>query len=128
MRLPVLLVLALALGGCEPRSDSAPPAAARASRTPLDNLEPPAAGQDRFVGVVEQRLEAGAYSYLAVRSDGELRWVATMGEGRPVGSPITVRSFGTRTNFRSPRLHRTFDEVVFGIVEDASQTPITASR
>lgn len=89
---------------------------------PLADMTPPAAGDERFDGVVEERLEAGSYAYLAVRTaDARLRWVATMGEGRPLGTHVVVRSMGTRTDFRSRRLDRTFSELVFGVVDDAAR-------
>jgi hypothetical protein len=87
---------------------------------PLAEMTPPAGGEDRFDGVVEERLEAGSYAYLAVRTGDRLRWVATMGEGRPIGARVVVRSMGTRTDFHSRRLDRTFSELVFGVVDDAA--------
>ena len=100
------------------------PAAAQptqpAPTMPLADVTPPAAGQERFEGVVEERLEAGSYAYLAVRDGDAVRWVATMGEGRPPGTRIVVKSMGTRTDFFSRRLDRTFSELVFGVVDDAA--------
>jgi hypothetical protein len=87
---------------------------------PLAEMTPPATGEDRFDGVVEERLEAGSYAYLGVRTGDRLRWVATMGEGRPIGARVSVRSMGTRTDFHSRRLDRTFSELVFGVVDDAA--------
>src|SRR5262245_11719018 len=99
-----------------PPAAGAPPAPAR----PLAEMTPPVAGQERFAGVVEERLEAGSYADLAVRTDdARLRWVATMGEGRAIGTRVAVRNMGTRTDFHSRRLDRTFSELVFGVVDDA---------
>jgi len=122
-------LLAALLLGCEavrPASASAvesTPASAQSPQSspaiPLADMTPPPAGDERFEGVVEQRLEAGAYAYLAVRSGDALRWVATMGEGRPPGTRVVVKSMGTRTDFFSRRLDRTFSELVFGVVDDA---------
>ncbi len=39
-----------------------------------------------------------------------------MGAGAPVGARVDVRSFGRQTSFVSRRLHRTFPELVFGLV------------
>lgn len=71
-----------------------------------------------LVGRVEQRLSAGSYSYHALRleRDGSTQWAVTLGKGAPVGTRVRVRSFGRRTEFHSPRLKRTFPELVFGIV------------
>lgn len=99
---------------------SAPAARETAPTMPLGELVEPGPGEAEFAGVVEQRLAAGSYTYLAVRVGAELRWVATMGPGREAGQRVHVRSMGTRTDFRSRRLDRTFAELVFGIVDDAA--------
>lgn len=70
------------------------------------------------MGVVEQTLEAGPYSYLAVRSRDELRWVVIMGEPRALGTSVAIRDMGVRQNFYSRRLDRTFDELAFGVIDD----------
>jgi hypothetical protein len=68
-------------------------------------------------GTVEERLPAGGYTYLAVRSaSGRRTWAVTMGRGADVGERVQVRSFGRRVSFFSRRLQRTFPELVFGLV------------
>ena len=84
--------------------------------SPLAELTPPSSDA-AWAGVVETRLPAGSYTYLAVRDAAELRWVATTGKGVPEGSPVTVRSYGTRKDFYSRRLDRTFAEIEFGMIE-----------
>jgi hypothetical protein len=51
-----------------------------------------------------------------VRDDSSLRWVATTGAGVPVGSAVSVDSFGTRKDFYSRRLDRSFPELEFASV------------
>lgn len=85
---------------------------------PLAEMTPPAPGEQTFAGVVEERLAAGSYTYLAVRTDDALRWVATMGDGAALGARVQIKSMGTRTDFHSRRLDRTFSELVFGVVVD----------
>lgn len=68
-------------------------------------------------GRVEQRLDAGGYTYLALRTtDDEPVWAVTMGNGAPPGTRVKVRSMGHSENFYSRRLDRTFSLLVFGIV------------
>ena len=87
------------------------------SGNPLSTLVrgPPATAALR--GRVEQRLSAGSYTYLALRTeDGALRWAVTLGGGAPAGARVAVRSMGQSQQFYSARLRRTFSDLVFGIV------------
>lgn len=110
------------LFGCD-RSAPPNPEVARAEAepanpgSPLLSADPPPEGETEFEGVVEQVLPAGGYTYLAVTlPDGSRRWVATMGDGEPLGAHVHVRSMAVKRDFRSRRLTRTFDHLVFGIV------------
>lgn len=101
--LPFVLLLA----GCqtsEPSSRQAGPPAME-----------PASGA--LAGRVTDRLEAGSYTYVLVDDgDGVATWVVTLGDAEPVGARVRVTRFGTRDGFRSARLDRTFEHLVFGIV------------
>lgn len=80
--------------------------------------EPPLPEELAFAGVVREARGAGAYVYLLVADDlGGQRWVATHARiGAEPGAAVDVRTFAVRTDFRSPRLDRTFDRLLFGIV------------
>lgn len=68
-------------------------------------------------GRVTERLDAGSYTYVLVDDgEGDPTWVVTLGGAEPVGTPVKVTRFGVRDDFRSARLERTFDHLVFGIV------------
>ncbi|WP_437541746.1 hypothetical protein WME97_27860 [Sorangium sp. So ce367] len=85
--------------------------------SPLGGLSRSLGDLAPVVGVVEERLAAGSYTYLAVRPDGgSPMWAVTLGSGQPVGARVSVRSFGRRTEFASRRLQRTFPVLVFGVV------------
>ena len=85
--------------------------------SPLGDLSRSLGDLAPVVGVVEERLAAGSYTYLAVRPDGgSPMWAVTLGSGQPVGARVSVRSFGRRTEFASRRLQRTFPVLVFGVV------------
>lgn len=78
-------------------------------------------------GRIEQRLDAGSYTYLALRTSAEEPlWAVTMGRGAPPGTRVRVRSMGHSENFYSRRLDRTFSVLVFGIVSrlDAPETQL----
>jgi hypothetical protein len=99
-------------------SSAAGPAGAVASN-PLGLLSRSAADRARITGRVEERLPAGSYTYLAVRTGEALVWAVTVGDAPPPGAQVEVRSMGRRTNFHSRRLARTFPDLVFGIVSRA---------
>lgn len=92
----------------------APPA--RGSN-PLSELVRDASDAHARQGRVESQLVAGSYTYVELRGDdAEHYWAVTMGRAPPTGTRVRVRSFGHRRDFYSPRLQRTFPELVFGIV------------
>lgn len=111
------LFLALAWHLDRPSSASGPLAAAAAN--PLGQLSRSDADRALLVGRVEERLPAGSYTYVAVRTGAALTWAVTVGDAPPPGAPVQVRSMGRRTNFHSSRLSRTFPELVFGVVSRA---------
>ena len=101
-------------------SDARSQAADSGRESPLLTAQPPPVDESEFEGIVEQRLPAGGYTYLAVASaDGTRCWVATMGEGEPRGTRVRVRSMAVKQDFRSRRLDRTFEHLVFGMVSSS---------
>ncbi|WP_437521253.1 hypothetical protein WME79_28705 [Sorangium sp. So ce726] len=90
-----------------------------AAGNPLGQLSRAAADRAPIAGLVEERLPAGSYTYVAVRSGENLTWAVTVGDAPPPGTPVQVRSMGRKANFHSRRLARTFPELVFGIVSRA---------
>jgi hypothetical protein len=95
------------------------PDSARTTRpdNPLTTLVRDATDAKPREGHVESQLDAGSYTYVELRGDDSAHyWVVTMGRAPPRGSRVRVRSFGHQRDFYSPRLQRTFAELVFGIV------------
>jgi hypothetical protein len=96
----------------------APPVAAAPASNPLAGLT--RTDPVPLSGVVEERLAAGSYVYLALRGDdGERRWVVLMGAAPPLGATARLVSMGRRHDFRSPRLGREFAELHFAVVPAA---------
>ncbi|NUO53988.1 MAG: hypothetical protein HOV80_34515 [Polyangiaceae bacterium] len=99
-------------------------AAVVASKNPFADVEPPRAGDEKLHGRIVEVLRAGSYTYAAVQPvEGEARWVVTMRGGLSAGQEVDVKNMGTQRAFRSRRLGRTFDELIFGIVR-----PVTANH
>ena len=109
-RLAIILALSISTSACaKDDTASGPPTMEEPDVEPV------------FAGEVLQRIRTGSYAYLEVRTAaGEKRWVVTLGQGAPRGSEVEVRAFGVRHDFKSKRLGRTFDHLVFGLVQNRS--------
>jgi hypothetical protein len=120
--------LALLALGCSPApaAETREPAKPKAPVTrgiargasPLDKLTAPSLAEQTFEGNVRECLPAGPYVYLAIeREDGGEAWVTTLKRAAPaIGAHVRVKSFGSRRDFYSKRLDKTFDTLSFGIV------------
>jgi hypothetical protein len=121
MRTKILLAAAVLLAPiavyAAPRATGKDATAAPRPGNPLGDISRSAVDLAPIDGTVEERLPAGSYTYLLVRrADGTSVWTVTVGAGARVGERVTVQSFGKKTGFVSARLHRTFPELVFGVV------------
>ena len=127
--LPVIacsLLATLALA-CTPegaaRRDAAGPGAAAPSTASAGNPLQGASTAERGTrlrGRVNERLDAGSYTYLDLRlGDGRQHWIVVLGkaEAEP-GQDIEAVAMGTRTDFHSRRLDRTFDRLTFAWIPD----------
>jgi hypothetical protein len=86
--------------------------------SPLDKLTAPSLAEETFDGDVREVLPAGPYAYLAIaRTDGGEAWVTTLRRTAPAsGAHVRVKSFGSKRDFYSKRLDRTFESLAFGAV------------
>ncbi|WP_437677763.1 hypothetical protein [Sorangium sp. So ce131] len=98
---------------------SAAGSAGPSATNPLGQLSRSPADRTPIAGRVEERLAAGSYTYVAVRTDVDLVWAVTIGDAPPPGTRVKVRSMGRRTSFHSRRLDRTFPALVFGLISRA---------
>ncbi len=105
-------MIALVLAAC-----SWEVAAEAAARSPLWSLDR-SVDRTPFAGVVEERLDAGGYTYLRVGD----RWVVGLDHGEQVGAVVEVKPLGLARDFRSARTGRTFDALWFGVVGGGGTT------
>lgn len=120
----LLATLALA---CTPegaaRRDAAGPGAAASvtgsAESPLRGASTAERGT-RLRGRVNERLDAGSYTYLDLRlDDGSQRWIVVLGKADAgPGQDIEAVAMGSRTDFHSRRLARTFDRLTFAWIRD----------
>lgn len=107
----------LALGALASCRTAGPTHSRPALTNPLATLVPEAPSARPIAGRVVQRLNVSSYTYLEIEAaDGARVWVVMLGAGPEEGARVRVRSMGRRKRFESPRLGRTFPELVFGIV------------
>jgi hypothetical protein len=69
--------------------------------------------REPFVATVEERLDAGSYSYLRL-DDG--RWVVGLDKGHSPGEAVRVVPFGVARDFESHRTGQTFDTLTFALL------------
>ncbi len=91
-----------------------------ASKNPFASVERPWPGDERLRGRVIEVLPAGGYTYFALEAGDGPRWVVTATDGVAPGAHVEVKNMGTRRAFRSKRLGRSFEALVFGSVRVVS--------
>lgn len=80
-------------------------------------------------GTVAEKIDAGQYSYLKLRTPGGEVWTAVLKTDKKVGDEAAVVNANWMENFKSTTLNRTWPRVAFGSLEDsapaqaAGQTP-----
>lgn len=85
--------------------------------------QPPAQTSGHAV-VVNEVLQANAYTYLNVSENGESFWIAITKANVAVGQNLYYDSGLEMTDFESKDLNRTFDKIYF--VDQVSDKPMTA--
>lgn len=98
----------------------------RSSR-PGNPLNDPTVRPERatFSGHVVQRLNAGSYVYLQLRSPSgaDTRWVVTLASASALASELTATLYAQADHFHSARLGRDFSPLHFASV--TPQHPVT---
>lgn len=117
------LACLLAITACEtehatPAAVEAPTPARTAPRSnPLVDLT---ADPSEYDATVVASLAAGEYAYVELEpapANGERRWAVTLGELPPVGAVVHAKVAGTKHDFESRRLQRTFERLDFATLE-----------
>ena len=135
----VIFTLSVRLGHAEPAktdtkpaaSDTAPDKAADKSAAPPADTAPalpkPAAtgageskrGPDSDLvavsGTIVETFNAGTYSYFLIEKDGKKTWVAVPPTEGKVGEEISFRPGMQMGEFKSTRLNRTFENIIFSV-------------
>lgn len=111
-----LLAFAVSCAERSPPPGRPTPASSTGSAPPFTLAD--AAAKRAFPAVVVTVLQVPSYTYVLVEDEGGARaWVATL-KSRDLaeGARVRVQAFAERTGFRSRRLGRTFERLLFGRV------------
>lgn len=120
-RLSLVMLVALAVAGCNKKEPAAPPQAAG-----MPGAE--AAAGAAISGKVLERLDAPPYSYLKLQTAKGEVWAAVPKADTAMGSEVVVAGAMPMTDFESKTLKRKFDVVYFGTLggADAAGAPAPA--
>ncbi len=67
-----------------------------------------------IAGIVAETLEAGGYTYIKVRANGQETWAAVLKAKVQEGQSVTISVDMALDAFESPTLGRRFDHILFG--------------
>jgi hypothetical protein len=77
-------------------------------------------------GVVLERLDAGIYTYLRIKTASGETWAAVPKGEAAVGAQVRIRNPQPMDGFQSPSLKRTFERIIFGTLDAPTPTPTPA--
>ena len=83
----------------------------------------PSSGTGTLEGRVQETLDAGAYTYVRLRTAEGDRWAAVVKADLKPGSTVAVEQDMVMEDYKSRTLGRTFDRVVFGVIAGAPPAP-----
>ena len=118
-QIPMLLLVAASLVGCQRNN---PPTVAQAAAAKTSPAPVPAPANN-LSGKLLERIDASPYSYLKIQSaKGEI-WAAVPETKVEKGADVTVFNAMQMDNFESKTLKRKFDVVFFGTLEAPTASP-----
>lgn len=94
--------------------DAAPARPTTRTGSPLRGARP--ADDAPTAGRIAERIAAGPYTYLRIATADGDAWLATLGRGAHPGDEVAIHTLGTRRDFVSRRLGRTFSTLHFAVV------------
>jgi len=106
----ILVLMTLVLFSCKPKQEQPQEQAAQAP--PQVSAHPPIAA-DLHTGVVQEVLQATAYTYLNVRENDANSWIAVTKREVQPGQTVSFVGGLEMKNFESKDLQRTFESVYF---------------
>lgn len=109
-----LLVLLVVACNEEKSKSEAPQAAPAPSTVPPSAAAPTAPAGESVTGTVAETMDAAGYTYLHIKTAAGDKWAAVPQTKLAVGDKVTILNPMVMSNFSSPTLKKTFDEILFG--------------
>ena len=125
MRFRFLAAKGLALVPLFACSSQPQPAAQPAQNPPAVAAAGRGVATDAVRGKVTEKIDAGQYSYLKLRTANGEVWTAVPKAETKIGEDVSVGGIAWMEGFTSPTLNRTWDRIAFGSLE--SGAPAAAS-
>ncbi len=117
--LPLFLVACGKAGATAADAKAAPPAPARTAAT--------AADPTAVTGSVLETMDAGAYTYVRLKTANGEAWAAVNQTTLSKGAEITIGNAMWMENFESKTLNRKFDHILFGSLQGAANLDAMAA-
>lgn len=123
---PVIAFGTLTSGATAKPAAPTTPAAPAGMENPHEKGLPKTVSAPPVDGAVLERIDAGVYTYLRLKTkDGET-WAAVPRADVQVGAQVRIRNAQPMDGFTSPTLKRTFERIVFGSLEVPAAAPVPA--
>lgn len=74
-------------------------------------------------GIVVELQPAGSYTYFQLENTAAGQWFVCMGQGPTLGQDLVVTVYGSKSDFESRRLNRTFPELGFARWKPSTHQP-----
>jgi len=84
-------------------------------------------GSDAIRGAISEKIDAGQYSYLKLRTSSGEVWAAVVKTDKKVGDQVAVVNVNWMENFQSPSLKRTWERIAFGALAEAENAGTTSA-
>ncbi|HVO49841.1 MAG TPA: nucleotide-binding protein [Thermoanaerobaculia bacterium] len=122
MRVPVCLMALSVLAGCakQPAAPATKPEVPAASASASASGVVPAAPAPQMVtvsGAILETMDASEYTYLRLKTSSGEVWAAVSKTKVKKGDTVTVTNAMVMDGFQSKTLNRTFDHILFGVLE-----------
>ena len=117
--LAAVFAVATIAAACNNRQP-APTASAPKEEAVLAASVAPTPDASAIRGTVAEKIDAGQYSYLKLKTPGGEVWTAVLKSDKKVGDPAAVVGANWMENFKSATLNRTWPRIAFGSLEDSA--------
>jgi len=117
MHKAAVLILPLFLAACNDAKATAAGASQPPSAKPAVAASQSPSDLTMVTGKVLETLDAGAYTYVRLKTAGGEVWAAVNQSTLAIGTEITIGNAMWMEKFESKTLNRTFDRILFGALE-----------